>query len=168
MVLFRLIYGRMPFDEETTPKKGKANHARSTRLVLAEQSKFQETCERIQRCDLDFPSQRVFHKHTVDVSVPLLELLSGILTKAKRRWSLRQICECEWLRDVEVEGVEYEDTCAPPREACQQSNSDIRELLLEAKNIPGATQKLPPLAVMPPAGTCGGTKLNLIGVFRTD
>lgn len=150
VVLYRLIYGRMPFDDDPAASKGKGKSTRSTQPGATDPNHFQETCDRIQRCDLYFSEYRSIRKRTVKVSEPLLELLAGILTKAKRRWSLRQISECEWLRDVEVR-VHEEDLC-PTDEGCQQSTEDVRELLLEAKSIPGATPKLPPVAVMPPAG----------------
>lgn len=98
--LYRLLFGKMPFEEEE-------NHADATPEECMKYSR--DHAQRIMDCDVVIPTERTVQtgpskQVTVPVSETCQAILKGILALQENRWSLEEICKSDWMRDGEEEG----------------------------------------------------------------
>lgn len=97
---------------------------------MSEEEYFREITARIRRCQVYYPPQRRVRNKMIDVSAACVEVLSGMLSRTKYRWTLSQIRESEWLADVtDTEDVYFEESCGQ----CWQTEGDIRNILSRAR-----------------------------------
>ncbi|GMH43120.1 hypothetical protein BSKO_11042 [Bryopsis sp. KO-2023] len=141
--LFRLLFGRTPFDQDTATCQKSDNN--NPEVVKRKDQK--DHVQRIIDCDLKIPTERQVQagsskETTVPVSEACQEILRGILSLEQERWSLDQIRQSEWFTGGEEQEsprpVRHAETPTPTPESQasttgMQTEQEIRMVLQDAR-----------------------------------